>query len=374
MRIAYCISTLALGGAERQTLLMAEQMRRRGHIVLLVVLFAAQDSELETSLPALRLNQPRSIHGMLRALHLAGPFLQAFQPEILHSHTFPANLFARMLRLPDVWPRVVHTFHNVSEGGWLRMMLYRLTRSRMHAATAVSEAVRQRMLQVGAATDIETIPNAIDLSWLKVESEQRALLRKELAAGDGFVWIAVGRMARAKDYPNLLRAFAKVLERHPESRLWVVGGVAEDRHARSNHALFARVGTAPGVQALGIRFDVPALLFAADGFVMASAWEGAPLALGEAMAMQLPIVATDVGGVREMLADTGSLVPPSDSEALAQAMLGCMQRQAHTDPSHAANVARKARLRVEQHYAPDRIAALWEEFYGRLLRVERADV
>ncbi len=372
MRIAYCISTLALGGAERQTLLLAEQMRRRGHIVLLVVLFAAQDAELETSLPALRLNQPRSLRGMLRALRLAGPFLQAFQPEILHSHTYPANLFARLLRLPEASPRVVHTFHNVSEGGWLRMLLYRLTRSRMHAATAVSEAVRQRMLEVGAATELERIPNAIDLSRLTVESEQRAQLRTEFAAGEAFVWIAVGRMARAKDYPNLLRAFARVRERHPESRLWIVGGVAEDRHARSNHALFARAGKEPGVLALGMRFDVPALLFAADGFVMASAWEGAPLALGEAMAMQLPIVATDVGGVREMLADTGSLVPPGDSEALAEAMLKCMQRQTHADPSHAANMARRARAHVEQQYAPDRIAALWEEFYARVLRAEKA--
>ncbi len=373
MRIAYCISTLALGGAERQTLLLAEQMRRRGHIVLLVVLFAAQDAELETSLPALRLSQPRSLRGMLRALRLAGPFLQAFQPEILHSHTYPANLFARLLRLPEASPRVVHTFHNVSEGGWLRMLLYRLTRRRMHAATAVSEAVRERMLQVGAATELEWIPNAIDLSRLTVESEQRAQLRTEFAAGDGFVWIAVGRMARAKDYPNLLRAFARVHERHPESRLWIVGGVAEDRHARSNHAIFARASKAPGVLALGMRFDVPALLFAADGFVMASAWEGAPLALGEEMAMQLPIVATDVGGVREMLADTGSMVPPGDSEALAEAMLKCMQRQTHADPSHAANAARRARAHVEQQYAPDRIAVLWEEFYARVLRAEKAD-
>ena len=71
---------------------------------------------------------------------------------------------------------------------------------------------------------------------------------------------------------------------------------------------------------------MPALLDAADGFVLASAWEGMPLAVGEAMAMEKPVVATDVGGVRELVGDAGVIVSAKDPEGLAQAMLELMRR------------------------------------------------
>ncbi len=368
MRIAYCISTLEIGGAEKQALLLANQMRRRGHIVLLFVLFAAEGIELETQLPVVRLNQPRTVRGLLRAARLARAFLSAFQPDLLHSHTFPANMFARMLAMRGHVPFVVHTFHNVTEGGPLRTLAYRLTRRSMDASTAVSEAVRMRMLRrhIVTPTTIQTIPNAIDLDALRVEPTQRPTLRAELARGASFVWIAVGRISRAKDYPNLLRAFALVHEQQPSAALWIVGDVAADRHQRSNRELLGRIQSAPGVRCLGSRSDVPALLFAADGFVLASAWEGAPLALAEAMAMQLPVVATDVGGVREILADCGELVPQCDSPSLASAMLRVMRLTS-------ASLERLAssRARIEEHFAIPAIIQQWESFYDHLLARSR---
>lgn len=364
MRIAYSISTLAIGGAEKQALLLAEQMRRRGHIVLLFVLFAAEGEEMETQLPVVRLNQPRTVQGLLRAARLAQPFLSAFQPDLLHSHTYPANIFARLLAMRGHTPRAIHTFHNVIEGSALRAFFYRLTRRAMTASTAVSEAVRAQMLRRHIATPstIQVIPNAIDLDALHIEPAQRPALRAEFAPGASFVWIAVGRIARAKDYPNLLRAFALVREQHPSVALWIVGAVAADQHQRSNHHLLAQIESTAGVRYLGLRTDVPALLFAADAFVMSSAWEGAPLALGEAMAMQLPIVATDVGGVREILADCGTLVPPGDSRSLAAAMLDTM----HSSHSAHAQLS-SARARIEQRFSIPAIAAQWESFYDQLL-------
>jgi hypothetical protein len=78
------------------------------------------------------------------------------------------------------------------------------------------------------------------------------------------------------------------------------------------------------VRWLGLRRDMPALLDAADAFVSGSAWEGMPLAVGEAMAMEKPVVATDVGGVRELVGDAGLVVPAKDSGALADAMQATM--------------------------------------------------
>ena len=80
------------------------------------------------------------------------------------------------------------------------------------------------------------------------------------------------------------------------------------------------------VRRLGLRSDIAALLDAADGFVLSSAWEGMPLAVGEAMAMAKPVVATDVGGVRELVGDAGVLVPAKNPTALAEAMVAMMKR------------------------------------------------
>ena len=93
---------------------------------------------------------------------------------------------------------------------------------------------------------------------------------------------------------------------------------------------------------------MPALLDAADGFVLASAWEGMPLAVGEAMAMEKPVVATDVGGVRELVGDAGVIVPAKDPEALAKAMLALM-RTTHGSSRRARPRGARAHPKPIQH-------------------------
>ncbi len=110
-----------------------------------------------------------------------------------------------------------------------------------------------------------------------------------------------------------------------------------------------------------------ALLDAADAFVLSSAWEGMPLVVGEAMAMQKPVVATDVGGVRELVGDAGVLVPPKDSAALADAMLRVM----HMSSDHRQTMGQAARKRINQHFDMNAKAEEWEALYARLLRDRR---
>jgi glycosyltransferase involved in cell wall biosynthesis len=103
---------------------------------------------------------------------------------------------------------------------------------------------------------------------------------------------------------------------------------------------------------------------AADGYVMSSAWEGMPLVVGEAMGMQKPVVATDVGGVRELVGDTGLLVPPKDPHALSQAMLRIM-RMAKEDRD---SLDRAARERICESFDMNGKADEWESLYARVLR------
>ena len=112
---------------------------------------------------------------------------------------------------------------------------------------------------------------------------------------------------------------------------------------------------------------MPALLDAADAFVLGSAWEGMPLVVGEAMAMQKPVVATDVGGVRELIGDAGVLVPPKDSAALADAMLRIMQMP----DGHRQAMGQAGRERIRQHFDMNTKAEEWEALYSRLFRDRR---
>jgi glycosyltransferase involved in cell wall biosynthesis len=108
---------------------------------------------------------------------------------------------------------------------------------------------------------------------------------------------------------------------------------------------------------------MPGLLDAADGFVLSSAWEGMPLAVGEAMAMEKPVVATEVGGVRELVGEAGVIVPPRDSDALAAAMLDLMRRT----PEERRALSRCARERIESNFSMDSRADEWEALYRRVL-------
>jgi glycosyltransferase involved in cell wall biosynthesis len=144
--------------------------------------------------------------------------------------------------------------------------------------------------------------------------------------------------------------------------LWIAGACVSDELAQLKE-LSAQLDLGDSVRWLGLRRDMPALLDAADGFVSASAWEGMPLAVGEAMAMQKPVVATDVGGVRELVGDSGVLVPARDCEALAEAIRSTMQRS----EEEREQTGRAARERILRHFSVDAAANAWEALYRELL-------
>jgi glycosyltransferase involved in cell wall biosynthesis len=123
------------------------------------------------------------------------------------------------------------------------------------------------------------------------------------------------------------------------------------------------LGLDDSIRWLGLRRDLPALLDAADGFVLSSAWEGMPLALAEAMCMGKPVVATDAGGVRELVADAGTIVPAHSTEALAQAMLALMHEPLESRQA----LGRAARQRIEKHFSIDARANDWEALYRGMI-------
>ena len=367
MRIVYVLTSLGMGGAEKQALAVAERMAKRGHAVGLLVLRPRVPEEWPTALEPVHLGVRKTPITVLAGLQRAHNFLRDFQPGVVHSHSFHANIFARLLRLGMPRLAVLSTVHNVYEGGWARMMAYRLTDGLSRRTIAVSQAAAQRFMRLQAVPGRKcaVIPNGIDTAEFVCDPARRArarsAMRVETAATPGFVWLAVGRIAPAKDYPNLLRAFARVRARHTNALLWIAGEGLSAEIARLRE-LSAQLDLGDSVRWLGLRRDMPALLDAADGFVLASAWEGMPLSVGEAMAMEMPVVVTDVGGVRELVGDTGVVVPARNPEALAEAMEATMRQSREL----LADMGRRARERILRHFNVDAAADRWETLYREL--------
>jgi glycosyltransferase involved in cell wall biosynthesis len=156
----------------------------------------------------------------------------------------------------------------------------------------------------------------------------------------------------------LLRALVILRETHSWAEVWIAGGGTGPAMERLKQLPeFHQVE--PMVRWLGLRRDIPALLDAADGFVSSSAWEGMPLAVGEAMAMGKHVVATDVGGVRELVGYQGYVVPAGDEAALAAAMREVME----TNVSIRVARSREARDRICEHFNMDAKPAEWESLY-----------
>jgi glycosyltransferase involved in cell wall biosynthesis len=369
MRIVYVLTSLGMGGAEKLALALAERMEKRGHAVALLVLLPRLPEEWPTGIDTVYLGMRKTPLSVLASLVRGRRFLRDFQPDMVHSHSFHANIFARLIGL--FFPRsvVLSTVHNVYEGGRLRMLAYRLTDGLSRRTVAVSAAAAQRFVSLRAVSERKSmvILNGIDAAELAPAPERRLRTRSAMGAGRAaarveFVWLAVGRIAPAKDYPNLLRAFEKVRACRSDALLWIAGEGVDAERARV-HELSARFDLVDSVRWLGLRRDMPALLDAADAFVSASAWEGMPLAVAEAMAMEKPVVATDVGGVRELVGDAGVVIRAKDPEALAEAMLATMQRS----EEEREQIGRAARERITRQFSVDAAADAWEALYRELL-------
>jgi glycosyltransferase involved in cell wall biosynthesis len=365
LRILFVLTGLAYGGAETQLVRLATRLKSRGWEVSVVSLMPpkAYVEDLEAAgIPVFSLGIRRKLPDLGPVLRFAR-IIRKWRPDIVHSHMVHANLLARIVRFLAPIPVLICSARSIDEGSRFREILYRLTDSLCDLTTQVSHAGLERYVRVGAVPrhKIRYIPNGVDTERFKPNLEDRLKFRKELGV-DGFVWLAVGRFDPPKDYPSMLQAFARVVHKHSNTILLIAG----DGPLRKTMENLAReLGIEKRTKFLGIRRDIPQLMNAADAYVMSSSWEGMPNVLLEASATGLPIVATDVGGNREIVLDgvTGFLVPPRNPEALARAMLRIMD----LSDEERKEMGKRARKHIEVKFNLDRVVDLWEILYYELL-------
>ena len=352
-----------IGGAERQVLLLAKALAARQWRVSLIALSgsaAEQSEDLATAdvqfVPLGMRKAWIDPKGWLHYLRWA----KANKPEILHSHLPHATYFARAARLVSFISSVpscavVNTIHTSNAGPSSRRRAYRFSHWLSDQVTCVSQAVAESVLGAAIASEVAVIPNGIELPKL-IDEVDRVRSKDQSSP---FHWIAVGRLASVKDYPTMLRAFASI---ELPAQLTILG-IGPDLH--SLRSLATELSIEDRVHFAGFQANVQSWLASADAFVVSSLWEGLPVAVLEASAAGLPVVATNGPGTSAAILpdQSGLLVPVGDSAALAVAMT-----QIITMPdSERKAMGIAGRRFVEQQYSLANTAEKWEALYQALL-------
>jgi glycosyltransferase involved in cell wall biosynthesis len=368
LKILFLITSLEYGGAQTELVNLASSLKASGWLVEVCTLLKPE-THLErlaaAGIPVHDLGMQRGIANPAAIVRLVR-LIRDTQPQILHSHMVHANLLARITRLFVNVPLLIATAQNMNEGSRWREIAYRLSDPLCNLTTNVSKVATQRYIEVGAvpASKIHYIPNSVATDRFCPDQAARQRLRAELNLsdqGDGFIWLAVGRLTQQKNYPNLLQAFALAAQNYPHAQLLIAGGGELEAQIID---LINSLNLSDRVRLLGNRSDMPDLLNAADGMVMASDWEGLPLVLLEAAATGLAIVATDVGGNSEVVIDgeNGWLVPPDNAEALAMAMQKMMQLSI----AERQQMGALGREHVIQNFSLPAVVQRWQDLYQEL--------
>jgi glycosyltransferase involved in cell wall biosynthesis len=367
-RVLQLLVGFDIGGAEQLVLDTAPRLRALGFDLRVAALKGAGPllGELEAAgVPAVALDaRHRGDLGVV--LRLAG-LLRRERIDLLHSHLYIANLAGRVAgRIAGV-PVILSAQHDTDL--WMRphhRLIERLSARLADRVIACSEAVRAWQIDaVGLPpAKLTTLRNAIVPPADPGESERDAARTALGAAPEDLVVGTLGRLFEPKKGLRIfIDAAVAVAARAPRARFVVAGeGPARaELEMRARHA-----GLGPRLIFAGARRDVPVLLSAYDLFVQPSLWEGFGLTVVEAMAVGRPVVASQVGGIPEIVRHgrDGLLVAPGDAGALADAIVDLLD-----DPERRARFAAEGRRRARTEFHIDRLvgetAALYRDALER---------
>jgi glycosyltransferase involved in cell wall biosynthesis len=354
-----------IGGAERQVILLAKGLQRRGWRVSVVALSGTGGdvaAELIAAGAGFLTLQMRKGLADPRGWICFHRWLRRESPDVVHAHLPHAAWLARWSRLAAPVRVVVDTLHSCSTGSLGRRLGYRWSGWLVDRVTAVSRAAAAAYLSARMATagKLVVLPNGVDVEAWRPDASVQIAMRRELGLDEEFLWLAAGRLDPVKDYPTLLAAMASVPE---PARLLIAGsGPLKDALFR----LSSQLGLEQRVRFLGFEPDLMRWMRAADGFVLSSRCEGLPMGLLEAAACALPTVATEGPGSPEVVVhgETGWLMPVGDCTALAESMSKMMR----TPPEERRAMGERARELVIERFSLETILDRWEALYGDLLQ------
>jgi glycosyltransferase involved in cell wall biosynthesis len=293
------------------------------------------------------------------------------RPHIVHTHTAKAGFLGRLAAQLAGVPIIVHTFHgHVLHGyygpskNWLLRRLEQSLAGFTDRLVTVSEKVKSELVSYGiaGAEKINVTPLGFDLEPFLNSHIHRGEFRREIGLSDEVKLVGiVGRIFPIKNHSLFLESAVRIAAREPSARFVIVG----DGVLRATVEQKARdLEIADRVIFTGWRCDLPRIYADLNALVVSSDNEGTPLSAIEAMASSCPVVATQVGGLPDLIDDgrTGRLVPPRDAEALATAVFDLLG-----NPKTAGELGQSARESVRQRFTTQRLLSDMDQLYSQLL-------
>ncbi len=306
----------------------------------------------------------------LRALLALRRLIQQEKPDVVHTHTAKAGWLGRLAAYTSGVPAIVHTFHGHVFWGYFGpaktrffVLMERLAARLSSVILTISERLREDLVRfrIAPPSRIRVVPLGLELAHFSDLRALRGGLRRELGISTDSPLVGIiGRLVPIKNHTLFLEAARRIRGQVPGAHFVIVGD-GEDRDELQ--ASSRQLGLADSVTFTGWRRDLPAIYADLDALVVSSRNEGTPVSVIEAMAASVPVVATRVGGISDLLQDgaLGALTPSEDVNALADAVIAALRQR---------DVDRLAEARdwVLARYSIERLANDMRMLYRALLQ------
>lgn len=371
IKIVYVITSTGVGGAEKILCktVMGMDYNKYNLSICSLKKKGEKAKELEKhgiTVDCLNMANKEGVIGWLTsiiALVRLYSYLKKREPLIVHSFLFRANILARVAGYLVGVPIIISSVRVMGGEKCYYHCLERMTSFMVDHYVSVSEGVKEYIIKKSKirAHKISVIYNGIEVRRVNSVQVRSGKFPFEIKDGDRVV-VAVGRLHKQKGYRYLLQAIARVGVEVPRVKLIIVGEGEEENNLKN---LVKLLDLTSKIIFAGLRDDVEMILERAELFVLPSLWEGMPNVLLEAMIAGKPVIATDVGGISEVVinGETGVLVAPKDSDALANAILNLFK-----DKMKAENMGKAAGNRVEKHFSISGTLEKTENLYRELLK------
>lgn len=363
IRVLHLITSMPVGGAENLVLTIMRKLDPDKFVSVLCCireLGVMGEEARRDGFNVVELNRMRGRGFDLKAIRKIMDVILSNKIDIVHCHFFHASMYGRISALLTRVPSVI-TSHNVySRVKWHRRVinwgLSHLTSRVICVSGRVKEDVRK--FDWISESKLVTVFNGIDIASIQL-AHPREQAKEMLGIQRGAVVIGcIARLERAKGHRFLFDALASLRQLRGECPYLVLVGMGSEYDGLREYG--DQLGLTDRIIYLGMRRDIPSVLASFDIFVLPSLWEGLPLALLEAMASGVPVIASDVGGIGDVLdgGRFGVLVPPGDMIALRDSINGMLNQ-----PERRESVGLLGRMRSEERYGASAMVRQLGEIY-----------
>jgi glycosyltransferase involved in cell wall biosynthesis len=355
IKIAIVVPSLVIGGAENMAAQLAANIDKNRFCVELLVMSSPKETNIEKTVKDAGVKTVyfnKELGFSIKTLWVVYKYLNQFKPDVVHTHLSGCVYAIPWALLHGV--TMLHTIHNrpiYEVEGSIRRVLKFLYKKRRAVPVAISNIIARETADLyNISPDlVETIFNPVDVARFTARLKKRAQDNK-------VVFVSVGRFSPQKNHIGLVEAFSCVSKELPVARLVLIGDgelklIVEKK--------VEQLGLKDKVEFTGNVADIPQRLARADVFVLPSHYEGLPMSILEAMAAGLPVIATAVGGIPDIVKENGILVNAGDMKGLVDAMI-----KLGKDEELRKKMGEKALAEVIKYDLPE-VTAQYERLYER---------